>query len=79
MIVGGRRKQRKTLSEALLGLHSEEAEPHLSPSSYIDPARSSAFKNLGLSYCGLSRFPKTVEQYIAGFNADASDPRLLRI
>lgn len=53
------------------------AEKYLREAISIDPSRANAFKNLGLSLDGQSRFVEAAESFIAAVRADASDPRAL--
>ena len=54
-----------------------EAQPYLNRAITLDPTRSNAFKNLGLCYQGLERFPDAVEMFIEATRANATDGRSL--
>ena len=54
-----------------------EAQPYLNRAITLDPTRSNAFKNLGLCYQGLERFPDAVEMFIEATRANATDDRSL--
>jgi tetratricopeptide (TPR) repeat protein len=54
-----------------------EAKPYLNRAITLDPTRSNAFKNLGLCYQGLERFPEAVEMFIEAIRANATDGRSL--
>lgn len=54
-----------------------EAKPYLKNAIALDPTRSNGFKNLGLCYQGLERFPEAVEMFIEATRANAADDRSL--
>lgn len=55
-----------------------EAEEYLREAIAIDESRSNGYKNLGLSLEGQGRYPEAARSFIAGVQANASDPRALR-
>jgi tetratricopeptide (TPR) repeat protein len=54
-----------------------EAEPYCRAAIKIDPSRHNAYKNLGVSLEGQSRFIEAAFSYIEAVEREASDPRAL--